>query len=46
MIMIPWTFRRIGWRVWKDLKRARHTGNTDHIDPVRVFFEYAMSKDV
>jgi hypothetical protein len=30
---IPWTFRRIGWRVWKDLKRARKTGNTDHMDP-------------
>ncbi|KAF8904067.1 cytochrome P450 [Gymnopilus junonius] len=30
---IPWTFRRIGWRVWKDLKQARETGKTDHIDP-------------
>jgi hypothetical protein len=42
---IPWTFRRIGWHVWKDLKRARQTGNTDHIDPVRVF-EYEMSSDL
>ncbi|KAG6826988.1 hypothetical protein H0H92_013650 [Tricholoma furcatifolium] len=33
---IPWTFRRIGWRVWNDLRKARETGNTDHIDPLAV----------
>ncbi|KXN91525.1 hypothetical protein AN958_12767, partial [Leucoagaricus sp. SymC.cos] len=30
---IPWTFRKIACSVWKDLKRARQTGNTNHIDP-------------
>ncbi|KAG6909192.1 hypothetical protein DXG01_001706 [Tephrocybe rancida] len=33
LLTIPWNFRRIGWRVWKDLKQARKTGKTDHMDP-------------
>ncbi|KAG6865083.1 hypothetical protein C0991_005227 [Blastosporella zonata] len=33
---IPWTYRKIAWRIWKALKEARKTGNIDHIDPVRI----------
>ncbi|KAJ6595831.1 cytochrome P450 [Mycena vulgaris] len=29
---IPWTFRHIAWRVWKDLQIVRKTGKTDHLD--------------
>ncbi|KAJ7695418.1 cytochrome P450 [Mycena rosella] len=31
---IPWTFRNIAWRVWKDLQVVRKTGKSDHLDPV------------
>ncbi|KAG6829365.1 hypothetical protein H0H93_014489, partial [Arthromyces matolae] len=34
ILTIPWTYRKIAMRIWNDFKRARDTGNTDHMDPL------------
>ncbi|KAG6835309.1 hypothetical protein H0H93_002872 [Arthromyces matolae] len=33
ILTIPWTYRKIALRIWKDFKQARQTGSTDHMDP-------------
>lgn len=34
---IPWTFRHIGWHVWKALQQYNATQSLENLDPVNTF---------